>query len=216
VVQYVYDSHYEAAKEAQRSPALWAALKGRVDQTRFDSVLEQLTYQAGHAMVWRDAICTWFARESGIPDTQRRVGHNPDRREAEEMQLDGYALQDVTPAEDASNGKGVICTRPPCSAAFVFQGAPGRYEIAVQYFDLPGGNAHLRSSVNEREIASWYAHDNLPSKILNGDTSTRRTIPNVKLKPGDRIRIEGTPDGPDSAGLDYVSVSLAPEHARSR
>ena len=36
--------------------------------------LVRLEYQAGHAIVWRDAICNWFLRTSGIPDEKGRVG----------------------------------------------------------------------------------------------------------------------------------------------
>jgi alpha-glucuronidase len=32
-----------------------------------------LQYQAGEAIVWRDAICNWIYRLSGIPDQKARV-----------------------------------------------------------------------------------------------------------------------------------------------
>jgi alpha-glucuronidase len=206
VVQYVYDSHYAAAHEAQLFPQEWAELRGLVDETRFERVLAQLTYQAGHAIVWRDAITNWFARESGIADEKGRVGHYPGRYEAEKMQLDGYVEYDITPWEDASGGKGVVCKSASCTAALVFQGGDGRYDLAVQYFDLPGGSAKFRLRVNEREAGAWTGDLELPSKIPNGDTSTRYTVKDVRLRRGDRIRIEGIPDGPDSAALDYVEV----------
>jgi hypothetical protein len=38
----------------------------------------------------------------------------------------------------------------------------------------------------------------------NGDNSTRRTIPNIDLNPGDILRVEGSPDGQDPAALDYI------------
>ena len=56
----------------------------------YGQVLARLEYQAGHAVVWRDAICNWFLRTSGIPDAKGRVGNYPDRVEAEAMQLKGY------------------------------------------------------------------------------------------------------------------------------
>lgn len=209
VVQHVYDSHYAAADEAQQFPERWAALRGKIDDARFERVLAQLTYQAGHSIVWRDAVCNWFARESGIPDTKGRVGHYPDRREAEAMQLTGYTVEDVTPGEDASGGKAIVCRQTPCTASFVYAGKSGTSDLAVQYFDLPGGAARFALFVNDREIAAWTADATLPAKIPNGDTSTRRTIPKIALNAGDRIRIEGVPEGSDSAAFDYVSI-----HAR--
>jgi alpha-glucuronidase len=73
-----------------------------VDEERYAAVLARLEYQAGHAIVWRDAICDWFYRISGIPDVKSRVGHHPDRIEAESMRLDGYIPVDVVPWETPS------------------------------------------------------------------------------------------------------------------
>jgi alpha-glucuronidase len=74
-IQHVYDSHYEAADEAQQFPRWWEGLRGRVDEQRYQTILRKLEYQAGHAIVWRDAICSWFLRESGILDEKGRAGH---------------------------------------------------------------------------------------------------------------------------------------------
>jgi alpha-glucuronidase len=52
----------------------WKALTGRVDDRRYEKVLAQLEYQAGQAIVWRDAVSNWFLKESGFPDRRRRVG----------------------------------------------------------------------------------------------------------------------------------------------
>ena len=62
-------------------------------------------------MVWRDAVTAWFQQISGIPDKLGRVGHYPDRIEAESMQSDGYTPVEVTPWETASGGKAVVCNR---------------------------------------------------------------------------------------------------------
>jgi len=71
----------------------------------------RLEYQAGQAVVWRDAVTEWFRRTSGISDASGRVGHYPGRFEAEAMHLYGYQVRDVVPAEDASGGKAVACAR---------------------------------------------------------------------------------------------------------
>ncbi len=109
VIQHIYDSHYEGASRAAALVTQWQSLQGRVDQARYENVLRRLEYQAGHAIVWRDAICNWFARTSGVPDEQGRVGHYPGRVEAEDMELHGYVVFDVTPWEAASGGKGIEC-----------------------------------------------------------------------------------------------------------
>ena len=82
VIQHIYDSHYQGAEQAQHYVHQWESLKGRIDDERYAAVLARLEYQAGHAIVWRDAICTWFRRMSGIADAEKRVGNYPDRTEA--------------------------------------------------------------------------------------------------------------------------------------
>ncbi len=209
IIQRVYDSHYAAAEEAQRFPVRWEAVRGLIDPPRFEAVRDQLTYQAAHAIVWRDAICSWFLKESGIADGQGRAGHFPGRTEAEAMTLEGYTVKEVTPWEDASGGRAVSCDAPVnqrCTASFVFQGKEGSYDIAVQYFDLPGGSAKFAVKAGERALDSWTGDGLFPTKVMNGDTSTRRVIRDVRLRGDEVIRIEGVPDGGDPAGLDYVEV----------
>jgi alpha-glucuronidase len=60
--------------------------------------------------------------------------------------------------------------------------------------------------VGDQSVRSWLADANLPGKTANGDTSTRKRITGVALRPGDRIRIAGAPDGGDEATLDYIEV----------
>ena len=43
------------------------------------------------------------------------------------------------------------------------------------------------------------------SRWPDGDNSTRSTVRGVELKPGDVLRVEGTPDGNDPAALDLMS-----------
>jgi alpha-glucuronidase len=210
LVQYIYDSHYAAAAEAQKFATRWQALRGRVDEARYQPVLAMLRYQAGHAIVWRDAICSWFLRQSGIADQQNRAGHFPCRTEAEAMNLLGYRPMDVSPWEDASGGKGVTCAAASCSAEFTYTGASGWRTIHVQYFDLNPGSATFSLAVNNQTIASWTASEVFPTKAPNGDTSTRFTVEGVALRPGDRIHITGKPDGDDKAAFDYVEIPTEP------
>ena len=41
---------------------------------------------------------------------------------------------------------------------------------------------------------------------LDGGSSTRFILRNVALKTGDRIIVEGTPEGAETAALDYVEI----------
>ncbi|MGC1415047.1 MAG: alpha-glucuronidase family glycosyl hydrolase [Candidatus Acidiferrum sp.] len=213
VIQYIYDSHYEGAEAAANLVEQWKSLQGRVDDERYADVLKRLEYQAGHAIVWRDAVCTWFFRISGIPDQQGRVGHYPGRIEAEAMQLQGYVPFDVVPSEDASGGKAVECAAPAqkCFAAFRFDGRAGWYELDVEYFDQNNGKSRFRVLVGDQQVDEWFADDNLPATKPNADSSTRRRITGLALRPGDTIRIEGIPDGEERAALDYVEIHASPE-----
>ena len=77
VIQYLYDSHYEGAEAVAGYARQWKALAGLVDERRYREVLAQLEYQAGQAVVWRDAVTEWFRRTSGIADARGRVGQLP-------------------------------------------------------------------------------------------------------------------------------------------
>jgi alpha-glucuronidase len=221
VIQYVYDSHYAGAEAVQGLVTLWTALRGEVDEQRYGEVLAQLEYQAGHARVWRDAVCSWFLRESGIPDGKGRAGHFPNRIEAESMKLDGYQVVDVTPWETASGGKAVECTSstspatgsaapqlaPHCTASFTYDGTAGWRDLSVEYFDQNNGASRFRVYVGDQLVDEWIADDHLPSRKPDGSSSTRRLITGLALRPGDEISIGGTPDGEEYAPLDYVEIT---------
>jgi len=181
--------------------------QGKIDDQGYNDVLHRLEYQTGHAIVWRDAICSYFLRLSGIADAKGRAGNFPNRTEAESMALAGYLPVDVTPRENASNGKAIECRETKgCSASIRYPGTAGKYEVDVEYFDQNNGVSRLRVFVNGRMVDQWVADDHLPAKKAGADSSTRRRIHDVELRPGDEIRIEGIPDGEEHAGLDYVEI----------
>jgi alpha-glucuronidase len=207
VIQTIYDTHYDGAARVNNFVAAWSSLHGRVDDERYYEVLEQLSYQSGHAIVWRDAINNWFLRISGIPDAKGRGGTHPWRVEAEAMELKGYEPAEVTPWEGAS-GKAVVCPRgkQSCLAQTKFSGAPGWYEIDVEYFDQDNGVSKFRVFVGDQLVDEWSADLPLPARAPNGDSSTRRRIKGLALRPGDMIRIEGVPGEAERAPLDYIEV----------
>ena len=212
VIQHVYDSHYDGAATAATYAPRWQKLHGLVDEERYDRTLALFRYQAGHALVWRDAVSEWFLHMSGIPDKDGRVGHYPDRIEAEAMQSDGYTPVNVTPWETASGGKAVVCNRAaPCTLTTKLDRPVGSYDIAVQYFDNHPGAAQYEMTLNGRNIAHWTADDTVPpavvDKKLDGHTSTRFTVRGIALVPGDTLMLRGVPSGAEPAPIDYIEIT---------
>ncbi len=74
VVQHVYDSHYQGAEEAKSFIAEWKQLDGHIDQSLYRDGLVRFESQSAQAQVWRDTICNWIYRLSGITDQKGRVG----------------------------------------------------------------------------------------------------------------------------------------------
>ncbi len=217
VIQHIYDTHYQGAEEAAGFVEQWKSLEGLVDEQRYREVLARLEYQAGYAEVWRDAICNWFLKTSGIPDSRGRAGHFPGRTEAEAASLDGYLTEDVTPWEAASGARAVRCPAPKCTASVRYDGEAGWHDVAVQYFDVNSGAARFRLYLGEQVVDEWVADDTFPTRRIDSHSSTRRTVRGLPLRNGDLIRIEGHPDAGDGAALDYVEIrATAPVSSPAR
>ena len=170
-------------------------------------MLQQLQYQAGQAQVWRDAVTMWFFRTSRIPDEKGRVGNYPGRTEAESMTLDGYSIVPVTPWETASGSKAVECpqdaARPPSITRAPQAGAKSASNTSTK---APA--SHISASSSTQLIDEWPAADQVPERRtkIDSSSSTRRTVTGIALRKGDEIRIEGIPDGPERAALDYMEI----------
>jgi alpha-glucuronidase len=210
VIQHFYDAHYEGAEQAARLVEQWKSLKGLIDDRRYNEVLALQEFQAGHAVVWRDAINDWFFAKSGIADAKGRVGQHPNRIEAESMRLDGYVPIDIIPFEAASGRRAaqILNADQRGSVSHTFAGNSGRYDVAVQYFDEDDGVSEFKFLVAGRLVDQWRA-DNLlptPSKLPDGHTSIRRTIRRLALQPGDELRVESRASGGERAVIDYVEI----------
>ena len=72
VIQHVYDSHHEGVEHARDFIAEWKTLECHVDPERYRDILARFEFQAAEAVKWRDAICSWIYRLSGIPDQKGR------------------------------------------------------------------------------------------------------------------------------------------------
>jgi alpha-glucuronidase len=210
VIQHIYDSHYQGAEEAADFVTRWRRLERLIDRERYTAVLARLEYQAGHAVVWRDAINSWFLWLSGIPDAAGRAGRFPGRIEAESMVRERYVNTAVVPWETASAGQATTCDPGgTCSVRTRYQGPAGAFDIAVQYFDESDGASRFWLFVGDRQIDSWIADGQFGSRVPNGHTSTRRTLRSVRLAPGDELRVQVAPDGMESGALDYLEITPA-------
>ena len=206
VIQYLYDAHYEGYASVEGFVRDWETLQGHVDYQRYETILDQLVYQQGQAELWRDAVNDWFHKESGIADAKGRVGTHAGRVEAEAMKLEGYTVFDVLPWEAASGGKAIVCKTNNCTAETEFKGGAGWHTIRVRYFDMPVGIARFKLLVNDQTVAQWAAADHPPARHMDASASALRILNGIALRPGDIIRIEGTPEGDDPAGLDYIDI----------
>ena len=76
----------------------------------------------------------------------------------------------------------------------------------MEYFDQNNGKSKFRVLVGDKVVDESVADDHLPATKPGGDSSTRRRIIGLALRPGDTIRIEGVPDGEEHAVLDYIEI----------
>jgi alpha-glucuronidase len=210
VIQHFYDEHYAGAAAAEGLVDQWKSLAGRVDEQRFRDVLQRLEFQAGHAQVWRDAICRWFHKRSGIDDAQGRVGNYPHRLEAELQEHVGYKPAEITPWEAASGSQAAQLPEDVAqgSVAFPFDGEPGWYDLRVQYFDEEDGVSRFAAWVGAQQVDAWEANQHVPTPTTKPDahSSSRRTIRSLALRPGDVIRISGEADQGERAAIDYLEI----------
>lgn len=213
VIQHFYDAHYTGVATAQTFPTQWESLRGLIDDERFEHIALRLDYQAGHSIVWRDAVNSFYKAKSGIPDKANRVGNHPWRVEAEDMELSGYEIVSVTPSETASGGKAVITTSKdvPGIAKTTLSFPSGTYDIAVNYYDHLGGKSKYEIFLNKKSIGKWsgdledkLGHDF--SEYLDGHSATRITFRGYKIEKGDILEIVGQPDSSELAPLDYISI----------
>lgn len=214
VLQYIYDAHYNGARRVQSYSSEWKSLEAEIDCRRFNEVLYQLEYQAGHAIVWRDAINDWYLNKTRIPDDRGRVGFHPYRIEAEEMSLDGYHVVDVLPPETASRNKAVSTSSNDTTARLSYTLdtlESGKYDLGVNYFDLLGAVSNFTVSMNERVVARIWGDNekhlsHVFSPYLDGHSASRRTFRGIWVNKGDSLLIEGHPVDGEPAPIDYVSV----------
>ncbi|WP_129668365.1 alpha-glucuronidase [Phytoactinopolyspora endophytica] len=73
VIQHIYDTHFAGVEAVEGMVASWSTLEGRVPSDVFDRVTDRLQEQLRSAREWRDQLCTYFYRKSGVPDAYGRT-----------------------------------------------------------------------------------------------------------------------------------------------
>lgn len=72
LIQHIYDSHFEGVDEVAVMVKLWRVIREDISPIIYNRVLERLLFQEEHAREWRDVLCSYFYRKSGIPDERGR------------------------------------------------------------------------------------------------------------------------------------------------
>ena len=72
ILQYIYDTHFEGAKEVAEMQKEWDSLQSEVDPEIFAEVRNRFRLQMKDAVEWRDVVNTYFYRKTGIPDAKGR------------------------------------------------------------------------------------------------------------------------------------------------
>lgn len=221
VLQHMYDNHYDGAKTAHDFLSAWEGLEGLIDEDRYKAQLFRQDFQAGHSIVWRDSINSWLHTVTGISDEKDRVGKHPHRIEAENMRLSGYEIVKIVPYNTASNGTAIqVASAVKTGRATTALSFDGVFDIAVNYFDLYGGNSRYTLLLNNKIVGQWTSNQypwrgnergpailgRVPSYTITSGSAMRNTFRGVQVRKGDVLEIEGVADGSEPAPLDYISV----------
>lgn len=73
LIQSLYDSYFDGVEQAKGLRERWTSLEDRIDDERYQHVLDKLTRQVEHAAEWRDTMTLFFHQLSGIPDEHNRI-----------------------------------------------------------------------------------------------------------------------------------------------
>lgn len=72
VIQHIYDSHFRGVEQVENMVSTWNSLRERIPSPVHDDVNSRLQLQLRNAIEWRDQVCTYFLRKSGIADARGR------------------------------------------------------------------------------------------------------------------------------------------------
>ncbi|MDC3416908.1 alpha-glucuronidase family glycosyl hydrolase [Aquibacillus salsiterrae] len=73
VIQHYYNTHFKGVEQVENLIVKWTMLEDKIDEFRFNNVLDRLKMQLANAKEWRDQVNTYFYRKSGIADEKNRT-----------------------------------------------------------------------------------------------------------------------------------------------
>jgi hypothetical protein len=110
--------------------------------------------------------------------------------EVENMTLSGFD-------QDKYLNEASVKTSSKGTAVAPFDNATGVYNVVVSYVDEKQGQGTIALFVGGKQKATWKLNEDV-------DTWRRKTIPNIKIKKGEEIKIVGVADGKEAARVDFL------------
>ncbi len=126
--------------------------------------------------------------------------------EAENMKYNSYyTMESNTAASGGKLLKGTTVGQKGIDSTN-FSGTTGTYNVNVTYFDESDGASTFKVFVNNVQVDSWVANQTPATGSSVADASTKkvRTISNLVITNGVKVRIEGTPESGEWARVDCI------------
>ncbi|WP_103062309.1 alpha-glucuronidase [Actinomyces qiguomingii] len=73
LIQRIYDTHFEGVAQVRAMRRDWEAVREQVPEPIRTDIDRRWRAQERNAVEWRDQVCTYFLRHSGIPDAAGRM-----------------------------------------------------------------------------------------------------------------------------------------------
>lgn len=73
VIQHIYDTHFEGAKEAEDMAKLWKKLEDKIPSKAYERVTKRFELQKVNSKEWCDQVNSYFYRKTGIEDEYHRT-----------------------------------------------------------------------------------------------------------------------------------------------
>ncbi|MDU0347709.1 alpha-glucuronidase [Actinomyces sp. MRS3W] len=73
LIQRIYDTHFEGVEQVRAMRQRWEAVRKQIPERIRADIDRRWQAQEHNAIEWRDQVCTYFLRHSGIPDAARRT-----------------------------------------------------------------------------------------------------------------------------------------------
>ncbi|MGJ3251409.1 MAG: hypothetical protein ACFE0J_09795, partial [Elainellaceae cyanobacterium] len=123
------------------------------------------------------------------------------RLEAEGLSLSNF----TTESKGVASGDRLIkLSGNQGTASSTFEGASGKYDVVVRYFDESDGQSPISLKVGN-DSESWTLNQQLGSSIAASKNAVERKVfSNIDVKQGDSIELTGKRNGEEYARVDYI------------